>query len=467
LRGAKSKRQRRPGSEGPPSNPLNKPIISISGIRGVFGKSLTPEIILKYTSAFARYIGKKRVVVGRDGRLCGDLVENLIIFALSFSGCEVIALGIAPTPTIALAVRTLKANGGISVTASHNPQEWNGMKFIDSRGVVLDATRITSLKHIRRMTDKFDINLIEYYPDFANFHISKILNSKFVNVQQIRKRKFKVVLDCVNASGSLILPTLLKKLGCKVIKIDCDGSGIFTRNPEPLPHNIKRTCALVKSSKADVGIVVDPDADRLVIITEQGKPFGEEYTITTAIAHVFKQISKSKRIAAVNLSTTRAVDDIAKKYQGNIYRSPVGELNVIKKMKQYNAVIGGEGSGGVILPSVNFCRDSLAGIGLLLGEFSESELSVSEYKESLPQYFIVKDKIQLTKINPNKVINALSKMYKKYKQNRKDGLRINFPDSWINFRKSNTEPIIRIIAEAKTKKLAEDLLHRFKKSLIQ
>ena len=261
-------------------NPLNKPIISVSGIRGILGTSLTPEIIIKYISAFARFTGNNRIVVGRDGRLFGDLVENQILSVLSFSGCEVVALGIAPTPTIALAVKSLKAHGGISITASHNPQEWNGMKFINRSGFFLDKTENNRLLKLaepipagikRGPLSKPYVNIgrikpIEYYLGFENFHISKILNSQFVNVSQIRKRKFKIVLDCVNASGSYIIPMLLKKLGCDVIKVDCDGSGIFTRKPEPIPQNLKRTCAFVKKSRADLGIVVDPDSDRLVII---------------------------------------------------------------------------------------------------------------------------------------------------------------------------------------------------------
>ncbi len=458
---------------------MNNPIISVSGIRGILGSSLTPEIILKYASAFARFTERKRIVIGRDGRLFGDLIMDMVVSVLSLSGCEVIDLDIVPTPTIALAVRYFKVAAGISITASHNPQEWNGMKFLNQLGIFLNEKELkTFLKFAAlsfpsrresssltlsfpRKRESLEIKDIIYAPDFFKYHISKVLSSKFVNVPKIRKRKFKVVLDCLNASGSFIIPELLKKLGCSVIKVDCDASGVFTRNPEPIPQNIKRTCAIVKNSKADLGIVVDPDADRLVIITEKGEPYGEELTIATAINHVFKHVPENKRVAVVNLSTTRTVDDIVKKHNGKLFKSPVGEINVIRKMKRHHAVIGGEGSGGVIFPEINYCRDSLAGIGLLLSEFAESGMSVSAYKKTLPAYHIVKDKIQLNHsgYSPDELINKISRKYKKFKQNNEDGLRLDFPNSWINFRKSNTEPIIRIIAEAKTRKLAEELMN--------
>ncbi len=256
---------------------MKEPIISISGIRGIFGESLTPENIVKYITAFAKYIGRKKIVIGRDGRMGGELVEKLIETTLLFTGCEVVNVGVAPTPTISLAVETLKAAGGISITASHNPQEWNGMKFIGSKGIFLDADENnkfweyfddTSNNYVT--ADK--VKQIEYYPGFLDYHISKVLDIRSINVKKIKKKKFKVVVDCVNSSGSLIIPSLLKKLGCKVIKVDCEPSGIFTRKPEPIPENLKHTCKAVKKHKADIGIVIDPDADRLVIITEFFNP---------------------------------------------------------------------------------------------------------------------------------------------------------------------------------------------------
>ncbi len=451
---------------------MKEPIISISGIRGIFGESLTPENIVKYTTAFAKYIGRKKtgkpvlIVVGRDGRLGGELVEKLIETTLLFNGCEVVNVGIAPTPTISLAVETLKAAGGISITASHNPQEWNGMKFINSKGIFLDADENKKLWEFFDDTssnyvtaDK--IKQIGYYPGFLDYHISRVLNISTINVNKIKKQKFKVVVDCVNASGSIIIPALLKKLGCKVIKIDCEPSGIFTRKPEPIPENLKRTCREVKKHNADIGIVTDPDADRLVIITEKGEPFGEENTITTVIKHILSNAKPSKRIAVINLSTSRSVDDIVNSLGGKLYKSPVGEINVIKKMKEVKAIVGGEGSGGVILPEVHYGRDSLVGVAIILSEIAEFNGTVSNYKKTLPEYHIRKSKINLESINSDKILDYISRKYSDSSRNIEDGLRIDLKESWVNFRKSNTEPIIRIITEAKTLAEAEEIQSKF------
>jgi len=501
---------------------MTEPIISISGIRGILGKSLYPENIIKYTSAFVKYIKHKparrntgaggRVVIGRDGRLFGDRIEKIIESTLVFNGCEVINLGMVPTPTISLAVEALKARGGISITASHNPQEWNGMKFINSKGIFLNKKENDEFLSICNSNRPIRVNTwnklkqVEYYPRFDDYHINKVLGIKFLDIKSIKKRKFKVVLDCVNSSGSLIIPKLLKKLGCSVIPVDCEASGVFTRKPEPLPENIKRTCDKVKKSKADIGIIVDPDADRLVLVNEKGKPFGEEYTIVTAINNVLKHSPPKKRIAVVNLSTTRAADDVVKLFGGKIYKSPVGEINVIEKMKKVGAIIGGEGSGGVILPEVHYGRDSLVGIVLILNELAEFNNTVSEYKKILPEYYIFKSFIPLIKggegdVNTEggrpacrnvsagrgdvnlkggkpacrnvsagrgDVFAQLKKKYSDYPQNEEDGLRIDFTPGtrgWVNLRKSNTEPIIRIITEAKTKKEAQELQNYIIKEL--
>ncbi len=438
---------------------MKEPIISISGVRGIFGECLTPEKIVKYAAGFAKYLGRKKIVIGKDGRLGGEIVEKLIENTLLFCGCEVINIGTTPTPTIALAVETLNAAGGISITASHNPQEWNGMKFINSKGIFLDTDDNKELwkyfddnSNIYVTADK--IKQIEYYPGFSDFHIAKVLNIKSLNINKIKKRKFKVVVDCVNASGSIIIPELLNRLGCKVIKIDCEPSGIFTRKPEPIPENIKSTCREVKKQKADIGIVIDPDADRLVVITEKGEPFGEENTITTVIKHILSKAKPAKRIAAINLSTSRSVDDVVNSLGGKLFKSPVGEINVIKKMKEVKAIVGGEGSGGVILPEVHYGRDSLVGTAIILSEIAEFGGKVSDYKTSLPEYHIRKTKILLEKINPVAIFEFLRNKYSDNRQNIEDGLRLDFERGWVNFRKSNTEPIIRIITEAKTAKEA-------------
>lgn len=443
---------------------MREPIISVSGIRGIFGQSLNPHHILKFTSAFAELCGRGRVVIGRDGRLCGELIENLVQSTLLFSGCEIINLGIVPTPTISLAVRLLKASGGISITASHNPQQWNGLKFINSRAMFLD--KIENKKLIKKAGKDHNyvpvnkIKPVKYYNDFVKYHVERITKLKSVNVDVIKKRKFKVLVDCVNASGSVVVPLLLRRLGCVVYEINCDGSGIFGRKPEPLPENLISVMRKVREKKADMGIVVDPDADRLVIITEKGEPFGEENTITTAVRRMM-YVKGSNKIAVVNLSTSRSVDDIVKEAKGTLFKSPVGELNVIKKMIETEAVIGGEGSGGVILPELNYSRDSLAGIGLLLSEFAEFKGTVSEYKKTLPEYFIKKSVIKLEVSDPGSIFKILRKKYKSYKVNSEDGLRIDFPEGWVIFRKSNTEPVLRVITEAKTERLAEKMKKTF------
>jgi phosphomannomutase len=377
----------------------------------------------------------------------------------------------APTPTITLAVETLKAQGGVAITASHNPQQWNGMKFINSKGIFLDAGENKAfLKIASKISDKFtgskNIKQVEYYPGFDDYHIAKVMNISSVNVNKIRKRKFRVVVDCVNSSGSFIVPKLLEKLGCTVVKISCDGSGIFGRKPEPVPENLMKTSLAVKKHKADIGIIVDPDADRLVLITEKGKPFIEENTIASVIRHVLKSSPKDKRIAAVNLSTTRAVDDIVKSLGGKLYKSPVGEINVIKKMKRQRAIVGGEGSGGVILPEVHYGRDSLVGIAVILSDLADFGGKVSEFKKSLPEYHILKSKFELNSVNPDKIFRFIKKKYRDYPMNEEDGLRIDFESSWVNFRKSNTEPIMRIITEAKSESEAKQIQNELRKDFL-
>ncbi len=436
-------------------NKFLDPIISISGIRGIPGKSLTRQNISAYVKAFAEFTGKKRIVIGRDGRLGGENIERSVESVLLTGGCEVINLGAAPTPTVALAVETLKASGGIAITASHNPQQWNGLKFINSRGVFLNAPQNKKFldlvgRKTRNKVSVKNVKQIEYYPSFDDYHISRVLNISSINVRKIQKQEFKIVVDCVNSSGSFIVPKLLNRLGCEVIEIACNGSGRFLRNPEPVPENLRKTMHAVRKHGADLGIVVDPDADRLVLITDEGKPFVEENTIVTAIRNVLRNTSGKKRIAAVNLSTTRGADDVVNELNGKLYRAPVGEINVVNKMQRYNAVIGGEGSGGVILPEVHYCRDSLVGAAIVLNELADFGGRISDYKKTLPQYHILKTKFGLKNIDSRRIFRYVKNKYKRYPINEEDGLRIDFETSWVNFRKSNTEPIMRIIVEAES-----------------
>jgi len=451
---------------------LSELIVSVSGIRGITGDSLTPQNIVKYASAFAEYCrknsgknsGKKkiRIAVGRDGRLNGDILEDIIISVLRMSGADVINIGIAPTPTVQIATEDLKCSGGISITASHNPQIWNGIKFLNPDGTFLNDFQIKQLIMIAakgsfNYQDVKNTGKITHDDSMSFYHISKVLSLKILNISKIRKRKFKVVVDAVNSSGSNIVPDLLEKLGCKVIRLHCDGSGIFPHTPEPVPENLASLSKSVLNNKADMGIAIDPDADRLVLITEKGKSFGEENTITMAVNHALRIQSGSGKNVTVNLSTTRSVEDVALKYKSKVFRSPVGEINVVNEMKKRRSLIGGEGSGGIIYPELHYGRDSLAGIALVLNELADSGKSLSEYKSGLPEYFIYKSKIEDIK-DPDKVLRKIKSKYSvknsNIRINTDDGLKLDFADHWIHLRKSNTEPIIRIITEAKSEKEA-------------
>lgn len=454
---------------------MSEIIASVSGVRGIIGDSLTPQNIIKFTSAFSEYCrknsgGKKlRIAVGRDGRLFGDIIEQMVLSNLALSGFEVINIGIAPTPTVQIATEDLKCAGGISITASHNPQIWNGLKFLNPDGTFLDENQV---KEFLKTADegKFSYaDIKDLKPAKNDFiwpdrHIEKVLKLKIINKEKIKRKKFRVVVDAVNSSGSEIVPRLLEKLGCKVIRLFCDGSGKFPHTPEPIPENLKLLSAAVRKHKADLGISVDPDADRLVLITDKGEPFSEENTITTVTNFVLKNTKSKSRSVTVNLSTSRSVDDIALRNGAKVFRSPVGEINVVKEMQKNGSVIGGEGSGGVIFPELHYGRDSIIGIALILNEFADSNKKISEYKNSLPQYFISKTKLENVKY-PEKILKNIEKKYRKdndvIKIWKNDGLKIDFKNYWVHMRKSNTEPIIRIITEAGSKAEAEELQKKF------
>ena len=455
-------------------------MVSISGIRGVVGESLTPEVAVKYAGAFGEYCKRLQpqnptVVLGRDGRITGKSLTHIISSTLLATGVNVRAIGICPTPTVQLAVEHSDAIGGISVTASHNPMEWNGMKFIAGTGMFLDGDENRAMWAIAEANEARYVpwkSLGKHTADdiWIRKHIDALLALPYIVREKIQQRKLKVVLDCVNAAGGVIVPALLRELGCEVIEMNCDVTGIFSHTPEPVPENLTDLAARVKAEKADIGIAVDPDVDRLVLITEKGEPYGEEYTIASAVAFVLgREAARGHthtKSVVVNLSTTRAVDDIAARYGAKVYRTPVGEINVAKKMKAIGAIIGGEGSGGVILPAVHLGRDAIVGIGLILQLLSESDGTLSDLKASFPQYSIAKGKIKLGTISPDEVLAA---MKEKYRNNGKitteDGLRIDFPDYWVHLRKSNTEPIVRVIAEAKTMEQAVNVVEKFSKEI--
>lgn len=438
-------------------------MVSVSGIRGIVGDGLDPQTIVKYASAYADFCGKGKIVIGSDGRISGEMVSKLVVGTLLAKGNDVVDIGICPTPTVLFNVKNLKAVGGIQISASHNPNEWNALKLLNRNGEFMTP------EENRQMLSNID-NANNNYTSWNKLgkltsnskglddHIEAVLKIPFINVPKIRKRKFKVLLDCVNGAGAYSMPKLLEKLGCQVIEMNCSKSGIFPRLPEPIPENLKATMRAVNKHKADIGIVVDPDVDRLVLITDKGEPFSEENTITQAAKF---WLSKKKGNVVVNLSTTRAVDDVAHEFGCKVFRSPVGEANVVKKMKEVKAVIGGEGSGGVILPKAVFGRDSLTGTVIMLQHLLEFGGTMSEMKKALPQYFIAKKKILIEDKNPDEVVKNLIEKYSDQQINTDDGLRIDFPDHWVHFRKSNTEPIIRCIVEAKNKKDAESLADKY------
>ncbi len=438
-------------------------MVSVSGIRGIVGDGIDPNIIVKYTSAYADYVGSGKVVVGRDARITGEMVQSIITGTLLAKGLDVVEIGICPTPTVQYTVKTIGASGGIAISASHNPNQWNALKLLNNTGQFMTPEQNKEMLKLLEISDKSfcswdKVGKLTVYKEGLQKHVDDVLNLKHINRKEIAKRKFKVLVDCVNGAGVYVIPDLLRDFGCEVVEINCEKTGIFPRLPEPLPENLTETMKAVKESKADLGVVVDPDVDRLVLITNEGEPFGEENTITQAVKFI---LSKEKGSAAVNLSTTRAVDDVAAEYGQKVFRSPVGEANVVLKMKAVNAIIGGEGSGGVIYPELHYGRDALVGIAITLQNLLEFGGTSAELKNSLPAYFIAKKKIELGNVLPDTVIKTLTEKYKGKEINTEDGLRIDFADHWVHFRKSNTEPIIRIITEAKDRKSAEQFSQKY------
>jgi phosphomannomutase len=451
-------------------------MVSISGIRGIVGESLTPETIVKYAAAFAEYCNRGTIIMGRDGRVTGKSIGHIVSSTLLQMGCDVVGIGVCPTPTVQLAVQLRKAAGGICITASHNPMEWNGLKFISATGLFLDADENQAFWNI---ADRQPRSYVPWNkqgshsadPGLVDEHIKNVLSLSYLDVTRIRQRQFRVVVDCVNAAGGIIIPKLLREFGCTVVEMGCDVSGIFSHTPEPIPENLSGICSRVREEKADLGVAVDPDVDRLVLINEKGEPFGEEYTLASAVKFVLGREStrNSKSLQVVtNLSTTRAIDDICRLYDAELTRTAVGEIHVAKKMRQIGAIVGGEGNGGVILPESHIGRDAPVGVGLTLQHLTDFGGTLSELKASLPQYFITKRKVELGTLNPDKVLKRIQDAhFDKGRVTTVDGLKLDFSDSWVHLRKSNTEPVLRIIAEAPQKTEADRLVAAFTKEILE
>ena len=448
-------------------------IKSISGIRGTIGgkpqENLTPIDAVKFAAAYGSWLKKQgatqkiKVVVGRDARISGSMIQQLVMNTLVGLGIDVVDIDLSTTPTVEIAVPMEAAQGGIILTASHNPKQWNALKLLNAEGEFLSGANGAEILEIAENEDfdfaeVDDLGKIERKTDYIEKHIKSVLNLELVDADAIKKANFKVVVDAVNSTGGIAVPKLLRELGVEVVELYCEPNGHFPHNPEPLKEHLTEICNLVKKEKADLGIVVDPDVDRLAFIAEDGEMFGEEYTLVACADYV---LSQKKGSTVSNLSSSRALRDITEKQGGEYAASAVGEVNVVQKMKETNAVIGGEGNGGIIYPESHYGRDSLVGIALFLTYLASKNQKVSEIRKTYPSYFMSKKKIELT---PNlDVDNLLQKVESKYKDEEVttiDGVKIDFPENWVHLRKSNTEPIIRVYTEAKSQEEAEALANK-------
>ena len=454
-------------------------IKSISGIRGTIGgnpgQNLTPVDIVESISAYGswlktNHLNKKiKVVIGRDARISGEMVENICIGTLQAMGINVVNIGLSTTPTVEIAVPLENADGGIILTASHNPKQWNALKLLNNKGEFISAEDGKQLlSFIEKNQFSFasveELGIVTFNDNYIDKHINKVLELNHVDINAIKEAELSVVIDAVNSTGGIVIPKLLKALKCKEItEIYCTPNGEFPHNPEPLAEHLEDLSNKVKEKNADLGIVVDPDVDRLAFVCENGEVFGEEYTLVAVADHI---TGEKPGNSVSNLSSTRALADVTIKNGGKYYASAVGEVNVVEMMKEKNAVIGGEGNGGVIFPELHYGRDALVGIALFLTYFANKKLKMSDLKSSFPQYTISKNKLALTKsTNIDLLLEKISNNYKNVKQNKIDGLKLEFENEWVHMRKSNTEPIIRIYAESQNEKSAHSLGERFVEEL--
>ncbi len=441
-------------------------MVSVSGIRGIYGTDLNPENIAKYSAAFGTWCKGGTVVVGRDSRTTGEVCEKIVSAALQSVGCDVILTGIATTPTIAMAVLKHKAAGAIILSASHNPAEWNALKMLNSKSEFLDADEGAAvLKFAETDTIAYKthehLGSITVDHDALDYHIQKILELPYIDRNLIASKKFKVVVDAVNGAGSESIPALLEALGAgQVTKLHCTPNGLFPHNPEPLPEHLGDIINEMKTGKHDLGVVVDPDADRLALVDSGGRFFGEEYTQAAAFDFY---LSKNKGDITTNLSSSMICDYIAKKHGVSCHRSAVGEINVVKKMRSTGSVISGEGNGGVINPDLHAGRDGLVGIAMILQHLAETGKTSAEYRSELPDYFIVKNKITTEGIDKDAVLKRVTESFEDYQPDLTDGVKINFENGWAHLRKSNTEPIIRLYTESDSPENAKEIAKNVKK----
>ncbi|KAF9657800.1 phosphoglucosamine mutase [Tenacibaculum sp. ZH5_bin.1] len=452
-------------------------IKSISGIRGTIGgntgDNLTPIDAVKFAAAYGTFIKKKNsekekitIVIGRDARISGKMISNLVANTLVGLGINVIDLGLSTTPTVEVAVPLEKADGGIILTASHNPKQWNALKLLNEKGEFLngedgaDILKIAENDATIEFAEVDDLGAYRKKKNYIKKHIKEVLKLDLVDKKAIKKVKFKVVVDGVNSTGGIAIPTLLKELGVKCVELYCEPNGHFPHNPEPLKEHLTDISELVVKEKADLGIVVDPDVDRLALISEDGSMFGEEYTLVACADYILGQLGGGNTVS--NLSSSRALRDVTEKHGGTYTASAVGEVNVVQMMKDTNTVIGGEGNGGIIYPESHYGRDSLVGVALFLSHLAHKKISCKALRDSYPSYFMSKNKIQLTpQIDVDKILETMANNYKNEDVNTIDGVKIDFANEWVHLRKSNTEPIIRIYTESTSQDNADALAKRF------
>ena len=449
-------------------------IKSISGIRGTIGgnvgDSLTPIDVVKFSAAHGQWIKIQRqkehykVVVGRDARISGQMVQSLVMNTLSGMGIHVVDLELSTTPTVEVAVTLEHADGGVILTASHNPKQWNALKLLNKDGEFLNAEEGQKIldfvdQENVEFSDVDHLGKITYHNAYIDLHIEEVMKLELVEVDRIKESQFKVVVDAVNSTGGIYIPPLLEMLGVEVVKLYCETNGDFPHDPEPLAKNLQALSQKVKEEQADFGIAVDPDVDRLALVDENGEMFGEEYTLVSVADYV---LSRKKGATVSNLSSSRALRDVTEKHGCNYHASAVGEVNVVAKMKEVKAVIGGEGNGGVIYPELHYGRDSLVGVALFLSLLAEKQIKVSDLRSTYTSYYMAKEKIELTPdLDVDMLLEKVAETYKDEDLTTIDGVKIDFPENWVHLRKSNTEPIIRIYTEAKTQNKADTLAQRF------
>ena len=439
-------------------------IKSVSGIRGIVGTEFTPEYVTRYSAAFGIFSGRGRVVIGRDSRRSGEMLRDAAVAGLLSVGCEVIDLGIVPTPTVLYNVKSLGADGGMVITASHNPAEWNALKLVNKEGIFLSGDEGRKLEEIMdgeiERVDWRNIKDVIEDNKGVERHISGVLDVENILVDEIRRSGLRVALDCVNGAAFSAYPDFLRSLGCDVVEVFCEATGDFRRNPEPRPENLSALEHMVRDTGADVGFATDADGDRLSVVSEEGVAIGEEYTITMAMDYWFSRV---RGVGVVNYSTTSMVDFVAKKHNTRVFRAKVGEANVVQRMKEVEAIIGGEGNGGVILPDVHYTRDAMVGMALILSLLAHEKKKVSELVNAYPSLYIMKEVKRFDSLEEREKFyqDLLDTFKKKDGVDYNDGIKIFFEEGWLHIRKSGTEPIIRFIAEGEDREWVEDIVNKY------